>query len=129
METLIIIVALAINTIIANIVGKVGKTKEIGYNTAFFVSFLLSPLIGLLLVIASNPLTPEQIAEQNKPKEPEPEKTPDNDGSGNKSLYILLSIIGIIFLLITGLYIAATIITIILIITNLVYKAKENKNL
>lgn len=99
METSIIIVALIINAIIANIVGKVGKTKEIGYNTAFFVSFLFSPLLGLLLVIASNPLTPEQIAEQNKPKEPEPVTT-DNDGSGNKSIYILLIAIAIIFVLI-----------------------------
>lgn len=99
METSIIIVALIINAIIANIVGKVGKTKEIGYNTAFFVSFLFSPLLGLLLVIASNPLTPEQIAEQNKPSEPEPVTT-HNDGSGNKSIYIILIAIAIIFILI-----------------------------
>ena len=98
METFIIIFALIINAIIANIVGKVGKTKEIGYNTAFFVSFLLSPIIGLLLVIASNPLTPEQIAEQNKPKAPEPVIT-ENDGSSNKSLYIILIAIAIIFIL------------------------------
>ena len=97
METFIIIFALIINVIIANIVGKVGKTKEIGFNTAFFVSFLLSPIIGLLLVIASNPLTPEQIAEQNKPKEP---VIPENDGSSNKSLYFVLIAVAIIFLLI-----------------------------
>lgn len=99
METFIIIFALIINAIIANIVGKVGKTKEIGYNTAFFVSFLLSPIIGLLLVIASNPLTPEQIAEQNKPKAPEPVIT-ENDGSGNKSITIILITVAIIFILI-----------------------------
>ena len=100
METFIIIFALRAFCFVprANIVGKVGKTKEIGYNTAFFVSFLLSPIIGLLLVIASNPLTPEQIAEQNKPKVPEPVIT-ENDGSSNKSLYIILIAIAIIFIL------------------------------
>jgi hypothetical protein len=99
MGTFIIILALIIDAIVANIVGKVGKTKEIGYNTAFLVSFLLSPLIGLLLVIASNPLTTEQIAEQNKPKSVEP-SIEENDGSSNKSLYILLIAVAIIFLLI-----------------------------
>jgi len=106
--TFIIIIALIINAIIANIVGKVGKTKEIGYNTAFFVSFLLSPLIGLLLVIASNPLTAEQIAEKNKPKQSEHVNV-ENDGSGNKSkisgdriiieiLYLAIIIIAVVII-------------------------------
>ncbi len=59
---LIIIIAIAIvaNLIISDIVANIGKGKEIGYNTTFVVSFLLTPLIGLLLVIASKELTIEE---------------------------------------------------------------------
>ena len=67
---LIIVLGLVINGVIANIVGNVGKTKDIGYNTAFWVTFLLSPIIGLLLVIASTPITTEEVKlreEKNKP--------------------------------------------------------------
>jgi cytosine/uracil/thiamine/allantoin permease len=57
MENLIlVIVGLIINGIIANLIGNLGNEKKIGYKTSFCVSFLLSPIIGLLMVIASVPL-------------------------------------------------------------------------
>jgi cytosine/uracil/thiamine/allantoin permease len=57
MENLIlVIVGLIINGIIANLIGNLGSEKKIGYKTSFCVSFLLSPIIGLLMVIASVPL-------------------------------------------------------------------------
>jgi len=56
---LLIIICLVINIILSNIIGKLGKEKKIGFNTAFCVSFFLSPIIGVLIVIASTPLTKE----------------------------------------------------------------------
>ena len=57
MTPIFIIIGLVLNGILAHIIGNVATDRKIGYNTAFLVSFLLSPLIGLLLVIASVPLT------------------------------------------------------------------------
>lgn len=53
---LIVILGLVINGLIAHIIGNVGKDKKVGYSTTFWISFLLSPIIGLLLVIASLPI-------------------------------------------------------------------------
>lgn len=55
----IILVGLVINGIVAHIIGNIAVDRKIGYNTAFWVSFLLSPIIGLLMVAASVPLTSE----------------------------------------------------------------------
>ncbi|MCA0933104.1 hypothetical protein LCM02_11620 [Lutimonas saemankumensis] len=43
------------------IVAFLGQKKEIGFWGAFIVSTLLSPLIGLLIVIASKPLNTETL--------------------------------------------------------------------
>ncbi len=99
MSTIIILIAIVLNGIISNIIGNVGKTKQIGYSTSFWVSFLFSPLIGLLLVIASNPLTKEEIEELNKPKVQETKEI-NPDQNNNKSLYIIIGIVILIFILI-----------------------------
>ena len=65
MEILFITVGLIINGIVANIIGNLGKEKKIGYWTSFWVSFLLTPILGVLLVIASRPIT-EIEKEENK---------------------------------------------------------------
>lgn len=63
----IIIIALAINATVAHIIGNVAKDRKIGYNAAFLASFLLSPLLGILIVIASPLNTTETTkAPQNK---------------------------------------------------------------
>ena len=64
-----ILVGLIINAIIAGLIGKLGKEKKIGYRTSFWVSFLLSPIIGILMVIASVPLSIEDKADL-KPSKP-----------------------------------------------------------
>jgi len=77
--------------------------------TAFWVSFLLSPIIGLLLVIASNPLTPEQIEENKQPQTIVEEPKEDsrdvpsvelNELSKQKitTLYIVLVAVAFIFI-------------------------------
>lgn len=60
---ILIIISVVVNLIISDIVANIGKTKEIGYNTAFLVSFILTPLIGILLVIASPINTNSNIVE------------------------------------------------------------------
>jgi|LakMenE01Jun11ns_1017448.scaffolds.fasta_scaffold8479337_1 hypothetical protein len=72
MENLILlsVIGLVINGIISNIVGNTGKRKDVGYNKSFWVSFFLSPIIGLLLVIASTPITEEEIERREKTNKP-----------------------------------------------------------
>lgn len=41
--------------ILSSIIGNLGKSKTIGYWGAFFVSLFFSPIIGILVVIASSP--------------------------------------------------------------------------
>ena len=44
---------LIVNLVLAHIIAKTSLKKEVGYNTVFWVSFLFTPIIGLLLSIAS----------------------------------------------------------------------------
>ncbi len=66
MEFFILIVGLVINGIVANIIGKIGKDKKIGYGTSFWVSFLLTPILGILMVIASQPITEKEKREKEE---------------------------------------------------------------
>lgn len=59
--TIIFVIALIINLVISNEVGKVAETRELGREKGFWISFLLSPILGLLFVLASRPLTDEQV--------------------------------------------------------------------
>ena len=61
MFILIFVVAFIVNVVISHLIGKSGEDRKIGYRTAFLVSFLLSPIIGLLLVISSKYLMEEEI--------------------------------------------------------------------
>jgi len=61
MIEVILITGLFLNFIIAHLVGRNGKNRRIGYETAFFVSFFLSPIIGLLLVLSSKELSNEEL--------------------------------------------------------------------
>lgn len=57
----IFVIALIINLVISNEVGKVAETRELGREKGFWISFLLSPVLGLLFVLASRPLSDEQV--------------------------------------------------------------------
>ena len=57
----IFVIALILNLFISNEVGKVAETRELGREKGFWISFLLSPILGLLFVLASRPLTDEQV--------------------------------------------------------------------
>lgn len=41
--------------VLSFIIGSLGKDKKIGFGGAFLVSLFFSPIIGLLVVIASSP--------------------------------------------------------------------------
>jgi len=60
MITSLIILFIILNIPLSHIVAKTSEKKDIGYNTTFWVSFLFSPLIGLLLSIAS-PNNPDKV--------------------------------------------------------------------
>jgi phosphate/sulfate permease len=62
---LIFVIALVANLFISNEVGKVAQTRELGRKKAFWISFILSPILGLLFVLASLPLTQEQVNKMN----------------------------------------------------------------
>ena len=68
MTTFIIIIGLVINAAVAHIIGNVAKDRKIGYNTAFLLSFLLSPLLGILIVLAS-PMNTGETAKAPQVKE------------------------------------------------------------
>jgi hypothetical protein len=57
----IFVIVLILNLFISNEVGKVAETRELGREKGFWISFLLSPILGLLFVLASRPLTDEQV--------------------------------------------------------------------
>jgi len=61
MITLLIILLVILNTFLSHLAATTAEKKDIGYNTVFWVSFLFSSLIGLLLSIAS-PNNPEKIS-------------------------------------------------------------------
>jgi hypothetical protein len=51
--TIIILLAIVVWTIISAIVGSFGKSRSIGFTGAFFASFILSPILAMLFVLAS----------------------------------------------------------------------------
>ncbi len=63
MVAVFVVVGLVINLIISTQVAKLGNEKKIGYKSAFLLSFFFSPIIGLLMVIASVPKTEEEKKE------------------------------------------------------------------
>lgn len=49
----IFVIGVILNVILARIIAKSASHKKIGYWTVFFVSLFFTPLVALLLVIAS----------------------------------------------------------------------------
>ena len=51
-----LLIGMIISIVFAVFIGKIGSKKEIGGTAAFIVSLLLSPLLGLVIVLASEDL-------------------------------------------------------------------------
>ena len=49
----LIIIGIILNTFLSHVVAKTAEKKDVGYNTTFWCSVFFSPLVGLLLSIAS----------------------------------------------------------------------------
>ena len=100
MTPIFIIIGLVLNGILAHIIGNVAKDRKIGYNTAFLVSFLLSPLIGLLLVIASVPLTEAErgSSETDKALQTKEVQFSENGLSKDNLIVIGIAIVSVICL-------------------------------
>lgn len=98
---LIFAVAILINYFISNEVGKIANTKQLGYSKGFWFSFLFSPLLGLLFVIASQPL---DSVEQMKLEEPR-KKSETNEGL---SIYATIGLIVLLTFVVAGIIISNT---------------------
>ena len=106
---LILVVALIINLLISLEVSKVAQTREISKETAFWISFLLSPILGLLFVLASRPLSDEQVSklrERVKAQLPSEEQKQQMKQSYEKHLKItqqvkmtLLIVVSVLFII------------------------------
>ena len=86
----ILVIVVIINGIISHLVGKNGKSRKIGYDTSFFVSFFLSPIIGLLLVLSSKNLSDDEI---KKIEEADINKNKKSSKLNNILFYSFLGII------------------------------------
>lgn len=87
MTTILIITVLIINAAVAHIIGNVAKDRKIGYNTAFLLSFLLSPLLGILIVIAS-PLIEPGVVKTGTSKT-QPDEKEYKDGLSKEDLIVI----------------------------------------
>lgn len=98
--TLIFITALAINLFISNEVGKVAETRELGREKGFWISFILSPILGLLLVLASRPLSQEQVNQiRNQMIITTPEQEAKEQKQQNQVVLILVALLFVVALI------------------------------
>ena len=56
-----LLLILIANIILSHVIAKQGEDRKIGYLTSFLISFFFTPLMGVLIVIASKELTNEEI--------------------------------------------------------------------
>ncbi len=57
---LILIISFAINFVLSILVSQAGSRREIGQRKSFWISYLLSPIIGSILVAISLPINKEK---------------------------------------------------------------------
>lgn len=64
---IIVIIMLAVWIGVSCIVGNFGRERKIGYACAFWCSFLLSPLLAMLFVLASDKVERKPVKTERKP--------------------------------------------------------------
>ena len=62
----IIIIALIVNAIISQVIATSVKNREISSSKVFWISFLLSPLVGMFVAMMSPEIKPSQVMEQSE---------------------------------------------------------------
>lgn len=58
MTTLTIFLGVLTGCLLSVLVGLVGSRRRIGFARAFFISLILSPFVGLIVALVSDPLPP-----------------------------------------------------------------------
>jgi hypothetical protein len=66
-------IGLVLAIILASFISKIGEKRKIGASSAFIVSILLGPLIGLIIVLASDELEKETLVKKEELIQPQEE--------------------------------------------------------
>jgi len=75
-----IILGIILSLVFAHFIGKIGERRWIGYGMSFFISFIFSPLIGLIITLLSTKNSPSQnVNTNNSSNMLERGHTEDND--------------------------------------------------
>ena len=53
------VILILVNIVLAYFIGFLGRNRKLGFWGHFFASLLLTPVIGLLLIVATNPIDDE----------------------------------------------------------------------
>ena len=53
------VVLILVSIVLAYLIGFLGRNRKLGFWGHFFASLLLTPVIGLLLIVATNPIDDE----------------------------------------------------------------------
>jgi hypothetical protein len=106
MQNNIIIIALLVNGVISYVISTMVRNREISQSKVFWISFLLSPIVGMFAAMMSPEVKGETKEIINEGELDLPKYNKDGDGLlkfvDNNLIYLLVGIITIIY--ITGLY-------------------------
>ena len=106
MENNIIIIALLVNGVISYLISTMVKNREISQSKVFWISFLLSPIVGMFAAMMSPEVKGETKEVINEGELDLPKYNKDGDELlkfiDNNLIYLIVGIVTIIF--VTGLY-------------------------
>jgi hypothetical protein len=106
MQNNIIIIALLVNGVISYLISTMVKNREISQSKVFWISFLLSPIVGMFAAMMSPEVKGETKEVINEGELDLPKYNKDGDELlkfiDNNLIYLIVGIITIIF--VTGLY-------------------------
>jgi hypothetical protein len=106
MQNNIIIIALLVNGVISYLISTMVKNREISQSKVFWISFLLSPIVGMFAAMMSPEVKGETKEVINEGELDLPKYNKDGDELlkfiDNNLIYLLVGIVTIIF--VTGLY-------------------------
>ena len=66
MENNIIIIAIIVNGIISQVIANSVKNRQISSSRVFWLSFLLSPFVGMFAAMMSPEIKPNEVSEQTE---------------------------------------------------------------
>jgi hypothetical protein len=106
MQNNIIIIALLVNGVISYLISTMVKNREISQSKVFWISFLLSPIVGMFAAMMSPEVKGETKEVINEGELDLPKYNKDGDELlkfiENNLIYLIVGIVTIIF--VTGLY-------------------------